>query len=374
MSCKVLHIFDIYLPETMEWLLDSLRLTEDRIEHHIACLYYLHRPIEYKKVKRYGISSSYPIPFWNKVYSRMTHIKYERILMEYVDQQNIDIVHFHFGNMAIKFKRILEKLTCKKLISLYGFDYEYLPTMQPQTIDYYCSLSKSGAQFIVEGNYSKKLLISYGIKDESIIILQMIFKRAESFKFNPWEWPIRLIQVASFTEKKGQLQLLEAIHKSNVADKFCLEMYGEVIDQSYAMELKKYLLKSKLNNCILNNKISKKEYLSKLSRAHIAANLSKHSSNNDSEGGCPVFLKDALALSKPLLTTTHCDIPELAINQYNSWIVPEGDVAGAANKLKEISVLSSAEYYRYARDAYFSAQGKINSNWTRDGFLNVYEK
>ena len=45
----------------------------------------------------------------------------------------------------------------------------------------------------------------------------------------------------------------------------------------------------------------------------------------DTEGGCPVFLKDSLALGRPVLATPHCDIPDLLVHGYNGLMAVEYD-------------------------------------------------
>lgn len=58
--------------------------------------------------------------------------------------------------------------------------------------------------FIVEGNYSKNLLHSYGITKERIKIVHMLYAHQYAFVQQSLARPIRFVQVATYTEKKGQ--------------------------------------------------------------------------------------------------------------------------------------------------------------------------
>ncbi|MEP7196638.1 MAG: glycosyltransferase [Saprospiraceae bacterium] len=373
MYFKVLHILDYYLPETMQWIEDLFNLSEESVQHHVASLYYKKEKIKFPIVSNFGIVTTYPIPIFNKISNIVRFSYYEDRLFEYIKENRIDAVHFHFGNMAIKFDKVLMQLKCLTFISLYGYDYEYLPVNKPETLEFYRKFASHGTKFVVEGSYSKKLLVSYGIPLSQICIVQMLYNRSFTLDLKEWKKPINLLQVASYSEKKGQLILIEALAKSSCSKEFKLDFYGEIVNPHYFKELSKCITRNKLKNIKLNDKLSFPNYISKLKNSHMVVNLSNKSSLSDTEGGCPVFLKDALSLGKPLLTTSHCDIPDIAINNYNAWIVNEKDVKATSNAIQEIERLNARTYLKYCRNAFQSAFSKTNSNWTLNCLINAYK-
>jgi len=55
--------------------------------------------------------------------------------------------------------------------------------------------------------------------------------------------------------------------------------------------------------------------------------------DGDSEGGAPVTLIEMIATGMPVISTKHCDIPEVVQNGIDNWLVAERDAAGLADKL-----------------------------------------
>ncbi|MEO6189001.1 MAG: glycosyltransferase [Saprospiraceae bacterium] len=372
MSYRVLHVFDYYLSETMQWLEDLWISSDTDVEHHLASLFYSHRRSKFPRIEHFGLSCEYPISIFSKLQTRLKQSYYEDLILNYVKKKSIDIVHFHFGNIAIKFHELIPKLQCKIFISLYGFDYEYLPYRNPITLDFYRRFARLGVHYIVEGTYSKKLLISYLISSDQIHVVQMYYNRNLNSSIKPWMLPCQLLQVATFSEKKGQLFLLEAISKSGVKNLLKVNFYGEQVEHSYFRELELCIRKNKLMQVSLNSKLLTNDYQVVLSNTHIGVNLSMKSKTNETEGGCPMFLKDAISCSKPVFTTKHCDIPDLAIGHFNSWIIDENDLQGAAHTIKEIVSISSRDYSKLCHNAYQSALNKINSGWTRMNIIKAY--
>jgi colanic acid/amylovoran biosynthesis glycosyltransferase len=58
--------------------------------------------------------------------------------------------------------------------------------------------------------------------------------------------------------------------------------------------------------------------------------------DGDTEGGAPVTLLEASATGMPVLSTFHCDIPEVVINSQSGYLVPEGDVDALVDRLRDL--------------------------------------
>lgn len=372
MSYKVLHVIDYYLQETMNWVEELMIQTENQIDHSIAAVYNSQKYNRFRIISGFGTCSSYPPGLLKKTITRLNQSTYEKNLIDYVKENQIDAVHFHFGHIAIRFINLFAKLNCKKFVSLYGFDYEYLVHKNIKTLSYYQSMSAQGTHFIVEGNYSKKLLESYKIPTSQIHIVQKFFNRNRSINHLTLSFPIKILQVATYTEKKGQLQLLESLGQSGLKDNFIVEFYGERLESQYYSELIQTKSKYKLNNVSFGGKLKFPDYLNKLSNTHIISNLSNKSKSADTEGGCPVFIKDAFSLAKPALTTRHCDIPELAVDSYNSFIASENSIQEIIQNLFRVKNLNNRTYLKLCNNAYESALSKIKSDWTQKSLLKAY--
>lgn len=372
---KVLHFLDYFLPETMNWLEKLLQSSADQCQH-ILCFKYLDPKINvsFERIPFIGIKAETPLTFSNKLLSKVQILLFSNKIVQYIQNNDIDLLHFHFGNVAIEFESIILSKIKPSIISLYGYDYEYLVYRKPETKNLYSKFAEYGAHYIVEGHFSQQLLLSYQIPKGKIHILQMIFNRTGVVSSNHFGRPIRLIQVATYTEKKGQLILLQALLLCKNRNQFILEFYGEIGNLRYYNELVNFINTHALNNVKLNKKLTVDDYLITLGQAHIAVNLSMRSSVMDTEGGCPVFLKDALVLGKPIFTTYHCDIPDIGVNDYNGWLIREGDIQEAVSKLELIAHLSTNEYLQYSYHAKESVTCKLNINLTGNKLIDIYNR
>jgi len=75
-------------------------------------------------------------------------------------------------------------------------------------------------------------------------------------------------------------------------------------------------------------------FLKELYRHHIFLHPSIHASNGDTEGGAPVSIIEASASGMPILSTTHCDIPEVVKDRESGYLVPERDIDALTERLE----------------------------------------
>ena len=75
-------------------------------------------------------------------------------------------------------------------------------------------------------------------------------------------------------------------------------------------------------------------FIKELYKHHIFLSPSIQALNGDTEGGVPVSIIEASASGMPILSTTHCDIPEVVINGKSGYLVPETDTNILAEKLE----------------------------------------
>lgn len=371
MFFKVLHILDSYLPETMNWIDSILQSTGSNCEHHIAARYHINDyKLKYPMVPG-SLTSTYPVPNYNKVLCSLLDLSSSSRLYNYVNRESIDIIHFHFANTAIRQIHLIEKLKIPVLISFYGFDYEYLVKNKSGTLKAYQNLAHLGCRFIVEGRYSRNVLLEYGIPSRQISILHLLFSRNGILKPINWQSPIRLIQAASFTEKKNQLALLEALQDRH-AGRLKIVMIGEPVDKNYYAEIQKLLVKKVNHSIRILDKMTPDCYLKHLMKHHFAVNLSKHSKSYDTEGGCPIFIKDSLNLAKPVISTSHCDIPESVIHGFNGYLTDATNLKAIEDTLDKVLKLSQKAYNGLCINAFQSVNVNSLNNITGEELNNIY--
>lgn len=285
---------------------------------------------------------------WNKIFNFYPYF----VFMLIKDKPNL--VHAHFGTSGYSFLKIKKLFGVPLITTFYGFDLSLLPNQHPGWKRKYRKLFREGELFLVEGNHMKKCLIELGCPGKKIIV-QHLGIDLEVIKFVPRilekDEDIRILISASFREKKGIPYALEAFGKvkqshSELRLKLTIigdsggSPIGEVEKKKILDIIKAYNIK----DCV--NMLGYQPYpifLKELYRHHIFLHPSIHASNGDTEGGAPVSIIEASASGMPILSTTHCDIPEVVKNRESGYLVRERDVNALTEKL-DFLILNSRKW------------------------------
>ena len=247
-----------------------------------------------------------------------------------------EVIHVHFGDSGwenLFLKRILRK---KYIVSFYGYDYSSLLARNPVWNKRYKMLFHKGDAFIVEGSKARNTLVSLGCPEEKIFenhlgvdLLQIEF--SERKYPGPGE-TIRLLQVATFVEKKGHRFTVYAFAKAlEKVPNLSLTFIGSGKLQPEIQQLVRDLgLESRVDFL----PPSPYRELMRMARTHhIFIHPSIHASDGDCEGGAPVVLLDMQASGMPVISTRHCDIPEYVQDRITGFLVEEKDVHALAERI-----------------------------------------
>jgi exopolysaccharide biosynthesis WecB/TagA/CpsF family protein len=138
----------------------------------------------------------------------------------------------------------------------------------------------------------------------------------------------RLVCVGRLCEQKGQLRLLEALHRL-AADgvSFELVLAG---DGPLRPEVERLIVRLGLQEKVqvtgwVSNEAVRKHILD--ARALVLPSFAE---------GLPVVLMEALALGRPVVSTYVAGIPELVENGVSGWLAPAGSVEALAAVLREV--------------------------------------
>ncbi len=136
----------------------------------------------------------------------------------------------------------------------------------------------------------------------------------------------RLVCVGRLCEQKGQLLLLEAVHRlvtEGVAIELVLAGDGEMRAQiEAAIDARNLRPHVRITGWIGSEQV-KREILG--SRALVLASLAE---------GLPVVLMETMALGRAVVTTWIAGIPELVRDGVNGWLVMPGDVDALAQAIR----------------------------------------
>lgn len=254
------------------------------------------------------------------------------------------LIHAHFGPSGYSFLRLKGIFKLPLITSFYGYDLSMLPHQGSRWKSRYKKLFREGDCFLVEGHYMEKCLVGLGCPGEKIIV-QHLGVDLKQIRFIPREpersGEIRVLIAGSFREKKGIPYGIEAfgrVRRAYPQLQLDLTIIGDSNGAPEEEKEKEKILttikKHRLNHCVrMMGYQPHSVFLREVERHHIFLSPSVHASNGDTEGGVPVSIIEASASGMPVLSTTHCDIPEVIIDKENGYLVPERDTDALVEKL-----------------------------------------
>jgi len=256
-----------------------------------------------------------------------------------------DIIHAHFGNSGFR-ALILKKFSNLPLVTtFYGFDLSCLPEKSPRWKSRFLKLFRQGDFFVVEGACMRRRLIALGCPEGKILI-HRIGVDLDKIKFLPRkigeDRQIKILISARFCEKKGipfALKAFALVRKENLGVNLMLTIIGDANKNSSSDCYEKRKIIGLVKEHSLEGNVRflgfKKysEFLQELYNHHIFLSPSITAVNGDAEGGAPVSIIEASASGMPVISTLHCDIPEIILNGKSGYLVPEQDIESLKDKL-----------------------------------------
>lgn len=355
----VLHCFGTYLPVTENW---AYRLIQNLPDHEqlvaagkfIDCEFYslktkyLRRPLSRRSPAPVGLRR-----LWRYLDSFLIQL-YPLWLMWRLRRYRIEVVHCHFADTGWHYRKLARHLNASLVVSFYGRDYEYLPTIQPEWRPRIRQLLKEADALVCEGPHGSRILESMGCDRSKIHICRLgIEPEAISYKKRiKVSEELRLLQVASFREKKGQVDTIRAFARAlptcpnatltlvgSGADKVAAEIHSAIAAEGVGSQVR------------ILDQIDFSHLHDFMQNYHVFIHPSVHTPLNDCEGGAPVVLLDAQATGMPVISTWHCDIPEEVIHGHTGLLSKEHDVEGLRQAIEKFYLMDQEEFQNFSQKA-----------------------
>lgn len=339
---KVIHSTPVWLPQTMTWLCNQVRYTPHAIESHIVCE-------RTENLDQFGVPNISSLPELSllsrfgesglkgaKPLSRMFWLWHmcQRIKPE--------IVHSHFGNVGW-FDSFVVRLTgAKHVVTFYGLDVNMVPKQDPRWLGRYKSLFKSADLFMCEGPYMAKCIKKLGCPPDKVKIHHLGVE-VDKIPYQPRQLQsgeiLRVLIAAAFREKKGIPYALKALEQIQNEVDLEITIIGDATPdprsqsekQNILQVIEKYGLQSKIRM------LGFQPYSVLMEQAykhHIFLSPSVTAKDGDTEGGAPVSIIEMAATGMPIVSTKHCDIPNVVQSGVDNWLVDERDVDGLVEKMR----------------------------------------
>jgi len=261
-------------------------------------------------------------------------------------KSDIDLLHAHFGYQGYRALHLKEKLDIPLVTTFYGYDISKLPAQSQEWRDKYKVLFEKGNLFLAEGPYLKKQISNAGCKKKKIRVNHLGVE-VDNYKFEVRKRyecePLRILMAGRFVERKGFLDGLKAFKRYlDLGGEALLTIVGDAKDtqrsEHVKRKMKKYVSSKSLSKkVVFKGFVQKKELKKEYYKHNILLSPSKTSSTSDNEGGAPVILTEAQATGLPVVSTYHCDIPEVVLDGKTGLLSEEGNIEGISNNIQNIS-------------------------------------
>ena len=340
----------VFLPLTENWIytqISSLKTWNPIIYCHSTENHDIY-PV--RRIRSFDWAKGGPWAFVNRVCNKI--FGFQPAIAYRLIKDKPDLIHAHFGPSGYSILRLKRLLNIPMVTTFYGYDLSMLPSREPAWKPRYLQLFKYGELFLVEGNAMRRTLIALGCPEQKVIVQQIgieLDKIPFCSRKPDLSDEVRVLIAGTFREKKGIPYAVEAfgIVKQKHPDlKLKLTIIGDsrgtFSDEDEKKKILAALTKFNLKNEVTMMGFQPHSVLwNEMYKHHIFLSPSVTAADGDSEGGAPVSIIEASASGMPVISTAHCDIPEVVIDGKSGHLAPERDINALAEKL-EMLVLNPA--------------------------------
>jgi colanic acid/amylovoran biosynthesis glycosyltransferase len=337
----VVNSIPIWLPRTANWMYTQIKFLPPDVKSCIVC-------DSTMNITEFWLPNIYSLgtaPRWRfcldtelRKYGIAPHSGF---LAQIARRFGANILHSHNSRPAWENDKTARRLGLKHVVTSYGMDMDN-PPPTPRWIEHYRTMFKHIDLFLCEGPHIAERIIGRGCPRSKLRIHHLGIDLSK-IKFKPRVWnpakPLRVLIAARFTEKKGIPYALEALGRIQNEVPLEITVIGDASEDPRQQTekrkifaiIKKYDLQSKTRMLGLQ---PYSVYLEEAYKHHIYLSPNVTASDGDTEGGLPVTIPEMLASGMPVVSTKHCDIPEVIQNGVSGLLADERDVDGLVKHLK----------------------------------------
>jgi colanic acid/amylovoran biosynthesis glycosyltransferase len=352
----ILHSFPIWLPQTQTWMYSQVaELQRLGVDAHVVCE-------RTENLDQFSVANIHRLadePEWRQVIDKgLRKLRWRRhlnFLVSVGKSTGTSIVHSHFGNIGWANLGAVRRLGAKHIVTFYGLDVNKLPTQFPIWRKRYRQLFEEVNLILCEGSHMARCIVELGCPEYKVKV-QHLGVDVDGIEFKPRQWPrgepLRVLIAASFREKKGIPYAIEALGLLRQEVPIELTIIGDAGPESESQFEKSRILDA-LEKTGLTEKTRFMGYqphdvfFREAYQHHLFLQPSVTAGDGDTEGGAPVSIIEVLATGMPVVSTTHCDIPEVVGPALHHLLAPEKDSKALADSIRTL-ISDSAQWLTLA--------------------------
>ncbi len=332
----------VYLRQTMTWLYTQIKYLPRDIKSHIICGTKENLD-KFPIADVHSLSTESRLDYIGLRLVRKYGIRFRnQYLSNFITNEKVDLVHSHFGPTGWGDAKSIRGSNVRHVVTFYGADISLFPATRPKWRRRYKQLFDEVDTVLCEGPFMAETAIQMGCTEEKVEIHHLgveldrlpyvprVRKEGEPFK---------VLIAATFREKKGIPYALEALGRLQQNYPLEITVIGDATREARSQAEKKKILDIVRKWGIEPNirmlgfqphaKLIKESY-----RNHIFLSPSVTASDGDTEGGAPVSIIEMAASGLLIVSTNHCDIPEVIIDRKTGLLADERDTDGIVNSLQ----------------------------------------
>jgi len=353
-SLRILHAFNLYGNPSEVWgfrLLEALHRAG--VQQGVVAAQYW--PGNYPE-------ASWPVfrlPFWSEYYKgnlltrQVSYYLTSVGLRHELHAGQWGLIHAHFGPAGWRFAALAEHLHIPLVVSFYGIDYLALPKRRQVWKKRYQRLFQKASCVLAEGPHGVQLLQQMGCPEHKIRVQKLgvhLGAAPEKVKLKNQD-QLRLVQVASFVDKKGHADSIRAL---SLALPKCPDITLTLAGDGATNRNKLVQLADSLG---VADKVFFRDFIpyanlrTFLADYDVFIHPSLQTQDLDNEGGVPTILFEAMAAGLPVISTQHCDIPTVVLHQINGFLAPENDANTLSQCISTFYAMNDSEMMPFRRAA-----------------------
>lgn len=362
---KILHLFDLYLPHTMNWAYRLMRAVPN-VQNWAAAAWmvgneyfspdirFFVRP--FQRLTGWLPESEWRSEWFSSRLIRSEHYRplYRNWLLRRLEKERPDVLHAHFAPVGFHYLELAKRLDVPLVTSFYGYDYESLPFKKTAWRERYRRLFNEAAGITCAGEHGRDVLIRQGCPAGKITVLPMSMQPDEFPFLERKKQPgqLKLVQVATITGKKGYMDTLQAVA---LARRQCpnlqLTIAGEHYDQNLVRAMWHFMRTHHLEEYTNWLGFVPHGQLPRFFHQFDAfIHPSRYTAQRDCEGG-PVSILEAQSTGLPVIASTHFDIPSEVRHGQTGLLAPENDPDALADHIRRFYFMEDIEYQQFSRNA-----------------------
>ena len=339
----VLHSLPTWLPLTSPWLFHQVDKLPARIESHVACARTANLD-PFRIANLHALRDRSRARYYWELGARWLGLRrHLPFLVETARGCGAQLIHSHWGDTGWRDVPAVRRAGTKHVVTFYGKDVNFLPVRDPAWRARYRELFSAVDRVLCEGPHMGRCIAALGCAPEKITVHHLGVETAR-IAFRPRTWtrgtPLRVLMAASFREKKGLPLALQALAKiRDEAGGLEITIIGDASDDPRSHPEKARILAAirdgGLAGCTrLLGYQPHSVLFDEAYRHHLFLSPSLTAPDGDTEGGAPVTLLDMAATGMPIVSSTHCDIPEVIQHGVSGWLAAENDLDSLVAQLR----------------------------------------